>query len=125
MEEKRRNPRFGYFKHQIYTLNFKHEARKARLANFSRDGLGIESPYPLQEDSMYSFHIEGFGLKRAVPCQARVTWVKRDTALEHCSCGARITEMKPSDKIDLIEVLYQDWKQSITENIKLNERNHQ
>lgn len=114
MKEKRQNPRFACSKKGKYAIIFDDADKPAHLSNFSRDGLSIRSQDPLEENGLYAFTIAGDGLKASVPCQARIMWVQRDAERGHHDCGARIVKMEPSDKIDLIEILYQDWKRGIS-----------
>jgi len=115
-EEKRRNPRFACLDKNRFQVASAGEEQPGYLLNFSRDGLAFETHQTPPEKSEYAFTISGRGLSSPIAGSARIAWVSAGDMQKRWMCGARITQMQTADKIDLIEILYQDWKSTIENN---------
>ncbi len=109
--EKRKNPRFGCSNPKNYPLGFKTQEGAGCLHDLSRQGMAIEFSHHLEKDKDYKFEIWVSTLERPVSCEARVLWVRSQPERGNYLCGAKILQMDPATKIDLLGILYQDWKQ--------------
>ncbi len=116
MQERRRNPRFACLKPREWQMVMEGQPQTARLSNLSRNGLSLESSSPLRENEAYQFTIHAIDSKNSVPCEVRIAWVRPAANGNGCICGARLTRMDPSSKVDLLDILYQDWKQRVVYN---------
>lgn len=88
----------------------------AMMENFSRSGVGLESLKPLEDGGEYRFKIKLPGQAQdqaVVPCELRIVWVNAKDNQQGYVCGAQITHMAPSDKADILDVLYEDWKRKV------------
>ena len=111
--EKRRNPRFTCSKPRDYPIDFIGRFEAACLFDFSREGLAIQSPRRLEQDGVYKFEIWAPALENPISCEARILWARSQISAKHYTCGASILRIDPSSKIDLLDVLYRDWKQRV------------
>ena len=115
--EKRKNPRFNCSNPEKCPIDFKEHKGKGRLLNLSRSGIALQSSEHLEKDKTYQFEIGSHLLDRLISCEARVLWTREETGTRKHTCGARILQMDPSSKIDLLDTLYEDWKQKVTSNL--------
>ena len=114
-EEKRDNPRFSCDSQNTYTVDFPELEASGRLSNLSRSGMAFSVSRQLRENAVYQFNIN-VNDQRAIPCQARIAWVNLDPTTQRCVCGAKIVNMDPADKVDLIDAFYEEWKKGIAAN---------
>ena len=111
--EKRRNPRFECSNSKNYPLGLKgHQGAEGSLQNLSRQGMAVEFSHHLEKDKDYKFEIWVSPLEQPVSCEARVLWARSQPERGNYLCGAKILQMDPATKIDLLDILYQDWKKN-------------
>lgn len=110
-QEKRKNPRFECSNPKSYPVDFKNQEGAGCLRDLSRQGVAIEFSHHLEKDKDYKFEIWVSTLEKPVSCEARVLWVRSQPENGNYRCGAKILRMDPATKIDLLDILYQDWKQ--------------
>ena len=115
--EKRKNPRFVSRKPEEYPVNFGDQKLRSYLSDFSRNGISLKSSGPLEQNKIYHFEIWVTALEKPVTCKAHVMWSRGETNTDHYTSGARILQMDPSSKFDLLDVLYKDWKQKVLINL--------
>ena len=108
--EKRKSPRFKCSNPQEYPIDFKDQGKAGCLFDFSRDGLSFQSSHRLEDSEIHKFEIWVSALEKPVSCEIRIMWVHSQPGTGKYTCGARILRMDPSSKIDLLDILYQDWK---------------
>ena len=118
MQEKRRNPRFDCDSTNPYFVDFPEMQTTGRLFNLSRSGISFNLPRKLRENAVYDFTIKVGQTEKQIPCKARVVWITTDQESQQCLYGANIEEMDPSDKIELLDLFYEKWKQKIITNNK-------
>ena len=111
--EKRKTPRFTCSEAQVCPVDFKDSYETGELFDLSREGLSLKSAKPLNTDDVCRFEIWASDLEKPVSCEARIMWVRFDSDKEDYLYGASILQMDPSSKADLLDVLYQDWKQRV------------
>jgi len=111
-EEKRRNPRFERPDSRECPIDFEGLATGAQLSDLSRDGLSFQSPSPLQVNQTYHLRISDLKSEKKIPCEVQVMWTSMGENGQ-CTCGAKIVQMDPSDKMDLLDVFYDDWKKGV------------
>lgn len=109
--EKRKNPRFACLNTQDYPIDFKDKGLKAYLCDLSRTGISFQSSKPFETDKTCRFEVWVSALERPVSCEACIMWSTYEVNTDRYLSGARIVQMDPSSKIDLLDILYQDWKQ--------------
>ena len=109
--EKRKNPRFKCAKPQNYPVDFKDHKGDGCLFDLSRDGISFQSSKHFKKNDVSKFEIWVSVLEKPISCEASIMWVKVESGTENYTCGARILKMDPSSKIDLLDILYKDWKQ--------------
>ena len=109
--EKRKNPRFQCSRLQEFPVDFGDHQGTGCLFVLSREGLAIQSSRQLTKDETYRFEIWVSALEKPVSCEAHIMWVRSQPGSKNYHCGARILKIDPSSKIDLLDILYQDWKQ--------------
>lgn len=120
MVEKRKNPRFECLNPKNYPLGFKDPQGAGSLHDLSRQGMAIEFSHHLEKDKDYKFEIWVSTLEKSVSCEARVLWVRSQPKSGNYLCGAKILQMDPATKIDLLDILYQDWKQKALARLQFN-----
>ncbi|HOW35410.1 MAG TPA: PilZ domain-containing protein [Candidatus Omnitrophota bacterium] len=111
--ERRKNPRFECPPSRDFLMEADGSHASAMMENFSRSGLGLESLKPLEDGAEYKFKIrlsEQAQDHALVPCEVRIVWVNAKDNQQGYVCGAQITHMAPSDKTDILDILYEDWK---------------
>jgi hypothetical protein len=113
MDEKRGNPRFECDDMSACAVEFPGIDSLGYLSNLSRTGLAFSLPLQLRNDAVYKFDIRPNNSDRKIPCEARGVWVNTDEATQMCLCGARIVDMDPGEKSDLIDQLYEGWKKRL------------
>lgn len=115
--EKRKNPRFACLNPQDYPVDFKDKSLKGYLSDLSRNGVSFQSSKPLDKNKLYQFEIWVSALEKPVSCEACVMWSKHELNTDNYVSGARLIRMDPSSKIDVLDVLYQDWKHKTLANL--------
>ena len=113
LAERRKNPRFECYASRDFQIDFDGNVEAARLSNMSRDGVSFQTNQSLGKDQTYQLHINDLNAEKKIPCEVRVMWVQSQGDQENSSCGARIVRMDPADKMDLLDILYEDWKRKI------------
>ena len=113
--EKRRNPRFSCSESNVCPVDFKDDYATGQLSDLSREGLSLKSVKPLNRDDICQLEIWASDLEKPVSCRARIMWVRFDFQKEDYIYGARILHMDPSSKTDLLDVLYQSWKERVAD----------
>ncbi len=108
--EKRQNPRFACAKPKDYKIDFKGDKETGCLLDLSRGGLALQSSRHFEQDEICKFEVWVSVLEKPVSCEARVMWVRHEPKSKNYTCGAKILKIDPSSKVDLLDVLYQDWK---------------
>jgi len=81
--------------------------------NLSRKGIAFKSLGRLKKGEVYQLGIKKDPSEENISCQARIQWVTAGPEADACICGASIVQMDPAQKTDLLDALYQDWKQKI------------
>ena len=112
--ERRKTPRFQCSPLEDYTVDFKDQKETGYLMDLSRRGLALQSPRRLRKNETYKLKIRTPFLKDPVPCESRIVWVRPQQETKQYTCGARILMMDPSLKFDLLDILYQKWKEKVT-----------
>ncbi|MFA5059416.1 MAG: PilZ domain-containing protein [Candidatus Omnitrophota bacterium] len=117
MYDRRRNPRFECPPQHEYVVELADHSAVAQLSNLSRDGIAFVSSKDFHPEEIYQFLLKGPHVHSAVACEARISWTK---ALHpsRFSYGAKITKIDPQAKTDILDFLYQDWKEKITASFK-------
>lgn len=109
--EQRKNPRFACRNPQDYPIDFKSKDFKGYLADLSRNGVSFQSSGIFEEGKVCQFEVWVSALEKPVSCEACIVWSRHDISTDSYLSGARIIRMDPSSKIDLLDILYEDWKQ--------------
>ncbi len=111
-EERRKNPRFKCLKPADFSIQSDSHENIGVLRNISREGLAFESSSLLKEDQQYYFEIRGRDIEKNIPVEVHIVWVS-NVSNERYLYGTRIVNMDSSAKIDLLDTLYEDWKQNV------------
>ena len=111
--EKRRNPRFSCLETQTYPVDFRDDYSTGHLFDLSRGGISLKSAKPLNKDDVCALEIWASDLEKPISCEACIVWVRFDSDKEDYIYGARILRMDPSSKTDLLDTLYQSWKEKV------------
>lgn len=110
--DRRRAPRFQCFNYRECPIDFEEAPGGGRLSDLSREGLSLQSSRPLQVNQTYHLKIVDLKSGKRIPCEIHVMWVRVDEN-NQCTCGARIVQMDAADKMDFLDVLYEDWKREV------------
>jgi len=112
VQERRKAPRFECQSPRECPVDFDGAAAGARLFDLSREGLSLQSPSPLQVNQTYHLKISDPKSRKKISCEARIMWTRTDEK-NQCACGASIVQMDPAEKMDLLDILYDDWKKVV------------
>ncbi len=112
MDDRRRTPRFDCPEFRESQVNFQNGGTAGRLWGLSRDGLSMELSQSPEVNGQYQVTLTDFNSERKISCEINVVWV-RPMQTQNFKCGARIVQMDPADKMDLLDVLYEDWKKEL------------
>jgi len=117
MEERRRAPRFGCIGQRSLSLMFG-EKLIGVVRNFSRGGLSFSSLENFDEKRSLNFELDLSGFNRRVPVEFQILW-KRQFGNENIY-GASFTNITTEDKSDILDSLYQDWRNTISSDTLLH-----
>ncbi len=110
MDELRQNPRFESNHLNDYLIEIPEASSTGRLTNLSRGGLGMKLSRELRRNAQYKFDITSLKSGRRIPCQVKIVWAQTNEAQNTCQCGAKIIDMDPADKVEILDALYEEWK---------------
>ncbi|MDD5005305.1 MAG: PilZ domain-containing protein [Candidatus Omnitrophica bacterium] len=112
MEEKRKYPRYGCCPGRNFVA--RHENKKSILGeikDFSRGGICFDSKNRLNTDDQLGLDLEIDGLDQKMPAGIQIRWCKKNKG--RYTYGARLVNMNPGSKFDIMDLLYQDWRKNL------------
>jgi len=109
MEEKRKYPRYSCSKDRKFVAVYENTDRLVGEVNdFSRQGMCISSKDPLREKEDMKIVLQMSGLKNRIPATIEIAWIKPHSSI--FIYGAKLVKISPASKFDIMDLLYQDWK---------------
>ena len=112
MEEKRRHPRYGCSRYRSFIAKYEDKNRViGEIRNFSRSGLSFNSNDNLKNEEELDLSLKISGLDKEAPAKIQILWSKQNP--DKSDYGARLVDMNPESKFDIMDLLYQDWRKSL------------
>jgi len=111
MEDRRKFQRFGCSLDRPFQITQK-ERFFGAIRDFSRGGFSFFSKQKLRERDQLNLNLEIAGLERRVPVGIEIVWSK--PRLGEFAYGVRFTDILPADKFDIMDLLYQDWRKTLS-----------
>ena len=111
MKERRRYQRFGCSQDRQFKL-IQRQRLFGAIKDFSRGGLSFLCKERLKKNQQLSLNLELEGLERNVPAGVQVVWSKPRSG--KYAYGAQFTNILPEDKFEIMDLLYRDWKSTLS-----------
>lgn len=129
MEERRKYPRYGC--HEKRRLIAKYEGKNrilGQVIDFSRSGISFASKSRLKKDKEVKLDLHISGLSQKMPATIQVVWIGQKSgeftplekttdrgrnSLTGFTYGARLVSLSPSSKFDILDLLFQDWRNTL------------
>lgn len=109
MEERRRHQRYSSTAERRFIAKYVNNRLLGEVNNFSRGGIAFDSNDPLEKESLIKLLLQISGLNKVIPATIEVLWLRQKS--DGYTYGARLIDIDPESKIEILDLLYQDWKQ--------------
>lgn len=119
MEEKRKYNRFNCSRERRFIAKYENQDRVfGEVNDFSRSGISFNSGALLNKEDELILDLQISGLEQKIPANIQILWAKRESW--GYAYGARLINISPEDKFEIMDLLYQDWKKDQKNNLLLN-----
>ena len=119
MEDRRKHQRYGSSNDRKFVAQHKNKDNLiGDVKDFSRSGISFDSKEEIKKDKELKLDLQIIGIDQRVPADIQVLWSK--SSPEGHTYGARFTNISPENKFDIMDLLYQDWRKSLTSKSLLN-----
>lgn len=109
MEERRKYPRYYCSQKRKFTVMSDNTDRLVgEVRDFSRGGIRFSSLDDIREKEQIKLLLQVAGLAQKTPVTIQIVWKKDESG--SYTYGARLVQISPSSKFDIMDLLYQDWK---------------
>ncbi len=110
-DDKRIHPRFKSRFRQNYRIDLGDMQDIGWLVDFSRGGMSFITNQEIKQGQPYHLRIRNIDQDSVIPCEIFVLWVRPNVLEKNCICGASIITIDSEQKTDILDNLYQSWKQ--------------
>ena len=111
MEEKRRHQRYSSGAQRRFVAKYVNNRFLGEVRNFSRGGISFDSNDPLEKENLIKLQLQISGLDKDIPATIEILWSRQKS--DGYTYGARLINVNPESKIEILDLLYQDWKQKV------------
>jgi hypothetical protein len=109
MQEKRKYPRYICSPERKFIAVYHNTDRQVGdVKDFSRSGIGLVCEDPLKDNEKIMLQLQIKGLGQKIPAVIQIVWSRPQE--KNYTYGARLMQISPSSKFDIMDLLYQDWK---------------
>ena len=112
MEERRRHQRYGSSRDRNFVAQYENNNKVlGQIKDFSRSGISFDSKEELARDAEVKLDLRINGLQQKVPASVEILWAKPNP--EGFTYGAQFTNISPENRSDIMDLLYQDWRNNL------------
>ncbi len=90
---------------------------RAKVYDFSREGLGVSFPQPVQEGEHVDLTLKVIGDNVPIFATAQVAWSNPPDGPSKAGAGLRFLAIKPLDLARLLDFIYSRWLGNIRQNL--------
>ena len=109
--ERRKSPRFVCQGLKNYFIQLEGQPGMSLLLNLSRHGLGFKYAGFLKEGQDYHAQMSATDSDKRIECNLAVVWGLAGNPGQITHYGAKISQMDSGEKVEILDILYQEWKQ--------------
>ncbi|NQU19571.1 PilZ domain-containing protein [bacterium] len=116
MQERRKYPRYGCCARRKFVARYENKNKvMGEIKDFSRGGIFFISKERLRKKSQLRLDLQISGLNQKIPASIQILWSEGKPG--KYAYGARLTNISPGSKFDIMDLLYQDWIKTLGSNL--------
>ena len=111
-EERRRHQRYSRLSSRKFIIKFQKKNKVlGQVKDFSRSGISFYSDVKPSKLRKIKVFFEISGLEKKIPAIIKV--LRRVPSQQGYFCAARLIDIYPDNKFEILDLLYKDWRKSL------------